>query len=266
VFELRYVSRKTLPLWLHGLKDRRCALDNIFLAGVQKTGSQWLLQVFSDPDLLASTGMKIYPQHNYDVDEFHRRFPRNAIVPGLYVSYWQYQLFIDKPERYRTICVLRDPRDLVVSWYHSMLKTHVEMDGVSDIRRMLQAMDRSEGLSYSIKLLGTKLAEMRSWIELGSDDANVLIVRLEEITSDVNHFSKIFSFCGLDFPTAFVEGLFSSYSKANMREKDLAARTDKSESHYRIQGSSYQDEFLPEHYTQFYDITGNLVDALGYGR
>jgi len=42
---------------------------------------------------------------------------------------------IQKPERYRTIYVQRDPRDVIVSWYWSMLETHVLMGKVGKYRK-----------------------------------------------------------------------------------------------------------------------------------
>lgn len=260
------MTRSTLLAWVHGMRRRHGPLDNIYLAGVQKTGSQWLKQIFSDRHIEKLTGMVVYPQHRYDVDEFHTVFPKNAVIPGLYVSYRLYSLFIRKPERYKTIYVIRDPRNIVVSWYYSALKTHPEMAGLSVTRKVLQDMDRASGIAHSIKWLGVKFADMRSWAELGSADDNVMLVRLEDITAAPEALGNIFSFCGLDVSDELLEIVFNTYSKPSMRNRDLANRLDKSESHYRSRESRYQEEFLPEHYELFYNTTGNLVDILGYDR
>jgi hypothetical protein len=51
-----------------------------------------------------------------------------------------------------------------------------------------------------------------------------------------------------------------------MREKDLNKRLDNSESHYKKQNSDWREVFTKNHEDLFYQITGNLIDILGYKR
>ncbi len=53
-----------------------------------------------------------------------------------------------------------------------------------------------------------------------------------------------------------------------MREKDIQKRRGVVEetSHYRITSSNYKDIFKPHHYQLFYNLTGDLIDVLGYER
>src|SRR3989339_1973072 len=106
------------------LSGGKVALDNIYFATVHKCGSQWINAFFSDRRVQEITRLAVYPQHHYDINDFRMRFPLRAFVPGLYVDYPLYDVFIDKPHAYKAFFVYRDPRDMVVSWYWSAKESH----------------------------------------------------------------------------------------------------------------------------------------------
>ena len=55
------------------------------------------------------------------------------------------------------------------------------------------------------------------------------------------------------------------YTKEEMRKRDMEDR-DEDKSHYRKQSTGWEEEFTDKHKQEFYEITGNLVDILGYER
>jgi hypothetical protein len=69
----------------------------------------------------------------YDERYFSDPFPEYTAAIRLY---WDYSCFqhLPKPDNYRTFFVLRDPRDVVVSWYFSIKNTH-PVNGIESIRR-----------------------------------------------------------------------------------------------------------------------------------
>jgi hypothetical protein len=212
----------------------------------------------------AKTGLVRMPQRYYEYGEHISRFPTGFFVPGLYVSYQTFENFIDKPRNYRVVYVYRDPRDLVISDYYSTLKTHGSNPAVSRLRERLMLMSREEGINYIMKY-NDKFSVMRSWVELGGTDPNILFMKFEEITSQpFENFKRIFAHCDFEMSDPELRNVLADYSKDNMRSRDLAQRTDKSESHYRIKSSSHHDEFTEEHYRLFREITGNLLEVLGY--
>jgi len=242
-------------------------LDHLFIAGMQKTGSQWLSQFFDDARIRKYTKLLKYPQHNYDAHEFHTKFPRYTFVPGLYIVYHEYWLLVKKHSNSKTIYIKRDPRDIVVSWYHSMLKTHEISPPIKIIRDDLSRLSLEEGISYCIQFLSYKLNGMRSWTELSGNDKNIHIVKFEDLTTRPNEeFKSIFMFLNIGIPDYLIEEMTTDYSKDRMRQKDLHKRKDTSESHYRTKGSHHSDVFTDEHYAMFYESTGNLVEALGYSK
>lgn len=153
-------------------------LDNIYYATSQKCGSQWISALFSDKRVRQLTGLAVYPQHHYDINDFRMRFPLGAFVPGLYVDYNLYDLFIQKPSSYKTFYIYRNPMDIVVSYYWSFKETHAPNSGVNILRQKLNSLTQDEGLLYLINFLGPKFAAIRSWVELGKNDPNVMIINL----------------------------------------------------------------------------------------
>ena len=239
-------------------------LDNIYLATVQKSGSQWVNSVFSDMDMQRITKLKVYPQHNYEFDEFENRFPRGTVVPGLYLDHPTFDVFIDKPRNYKVVYVVRDPRDIVVSWYHSMYSTHGERKGVDIVRKKLRTMSKEEGIAYCIQYLAPKFSALRSWVELAQGDKKVLFIKFEDlIKSPVSKFAEILEFCDIEYKEENLIAILNRYTKNKLREKDLQGR-DGNESHYRKSSSSYLVEFSEAHLKAFYGVTGNLVELLEY--
>lgn len=244
----------------------RRKLDNLYLATVQKSGSQWMSAIFNDSRMKAATGLVRMPQRHYEYGEHITRFPRGCYVPGLYVSYQTFENFIEKPANYRVVYVYRDPRDLVISDYYSTLKTHEPTPAVARLRDRLKGMSKAEGIAYLIKY-NDKFSVMRSWLELGTQDPHIMIVKFEDLTSSpFGNFRRILDHCGIAMSDDALRELLSDYTKEKMRSRDLARRVDKSESHYRFNSSSYLLEFTEEHHRLFERITGDLVDVLGYPR
>lgn len=266
--DLRKLRRKTY-LWLRGcLKSSHPNRPiNIYHAAVQKTGSQWLKAILSDPIVTNETGLLTYPQHRYEFSEFHRRFPRLTFVPGLYMSYELYEE-IDKPAQYRTIYVLRDPRDIIVSWYHSMLKTHVLMGKVGKYRERLQQLHYEDGVSFCIDALQIRFAHQRSWAFNSGDDPKVLVVKYEDLVEhSVAEFSRLFAHCAVNLDRAAIHRLVEKHSFHNMRRRDMESQRGRGESHYRAgKSGGWRQALSDRHLAKFYAATGDLVEVLGYAR
>jgi len=239
-------------------------VDNIYHATIQKTASQWVKAIFSDNRIKKITGLETFPQHRYEWDDFYKKFPKYTFVPGLYISYQLYEE-INKPNEYRTFYIIRDPRNLVVSWYYSMLETHGLMGKVPKHRNNLKSLSFEEGITYCIKALHLKFSFMRSWI-YNQEDPNVLIVKFEDLTKEpLETYNEIFKHCEYEIPTQTLKDVLDNYSKEKMRKKDLKQRED-NKSHYRKKKTDWREVFTEEHLDLFYKQTGNLVELLGYDK
>ena len=250
-----------------GFSKNPNTLANIYFATVHKSGSQWINALFSDKRIQRITGLPIYPQHHYDINDFRLSFPRNAFVSGLYIDYPLYDVFIDKSEQYRTLFIYRDPRDMVVSWYFSAKLTHSANRGVIINRKRLCALTEDEGIYYCINYLAPRFAAIRTWVELGAKDKNVTIVKFEDfVARPAEILTNLLVSFGYEFDCSVIRDVVEDYSKDKMRSRSLKHGPGSSESHYRQISSSHLDFFNEQHYASFYGITGDLIERLGYKR
>lgn len=238
---------------------------NIFHASIQRTGSRWIRTVFSDPRIRKHTGLRVYPQHEYEIGEFHDSFPRYTFVPGLYVNYEQY-VRVDKPNFYRTFYVTREPRNVVLSWYRSMKNTHrLVNDSVRFFRNRLSSLEKEEGIKEAIRLYLVKLSYMRDWVQQAESDPDVFVVKMEEMTGhSVESFRRIFNHCQIDIPQDVLESVLGDYDKSGMRRRnDRRRKGEKSD--YRDVSKNWRREFTERHHSIFREVNGNLVELLEYG-
>lgn len=238
-------------------------VSNIYHATIQKTGSQWIKTIFKDPRIKKVTGLEVYPQHRYEAGEFIRKFPKNTFVPGLYISPILYNE-IEKPDNYRTFYIVRDPRDIVVSWYYSMKETHKLLGNVGMHRTILQELSFDEGLTYCIRYLSLKFCYMRNWYYESQKEEKIKIFKFEDLTGDpLNSWDKIFKHCKINIEKEYLDKILKDYTKNKMRKLDLAIRKDQ-KSHYRKESSKWDNAFKNEHIELFQNINGDLTKILGY--
>ena len=237
-------------------------MQNVYHACVQKTGSQWIKAVLSDPDIRAVTGLRPHPQFRYESGRFMQHFPKYTYVPGLYIPYGLYGE-IKKPAHYKTFYVIRNPRDIVVSWYYSAKYTHGLMGTVPRHRKKLHQLDESDGFAYCIRELQLKFSFMRTWWNQ-RDDPHLLFVRFEDLTSHPHaEYTKIFEHCGIEVGDQLLQSVLQRYTKEEMRKRDMEKRKG-GKSHYRKGKKGWRDLFEERHMELFSKMNGDLIEQLGY--
>jgi len=266
-----FVRRRVAEV--HGVAGRVVAKKgvptNVYYASVQKTGSHWFKAILEDPRIRRVSGLRSYPGHRYEWGEFIRKFPPGHVVPALFVPYGLYEEIV-KPEDHRTFYVIRDPRDIVVSWYFSARDTHRLVGKVPKYRAVLRACSQDEGLHYAIETLSYTFAAMRTWAYAAPTDPAVLIVRFEDATArPVETFRAIFDHCRIPVPDDLLREVMADYTKDAMRRMDDARpfwrqRSLSDDSHYRPTASSWREAFTPAHHARFAEVNGDLLRLLGY--
>jgi hypothetical protein len=252
-------------------------IDNIYHCCVHKTGSQWIKAILSDETVLKKTGMTLYTYQKHLPTKgdprklteriFEHPFPGNCIVSPLYMDYNSYDS-IPKPGSYKTFCIIRDPRDIIVSWYFSVKYSHPLMGKIPRHREILHQLSLSRGLIYCIEYLHDfgLFDSLKSWINIPANDSHIKVFPFEDIV-DVNRqftvISELFSHCHISLDTNETRHLLHKYHFQQLQKKESGKSTNIS--HYRKGVPGNWKEYFDEDVTKAFEkLAGKLVDELGY--
>jgi hypothetical protein len=197
---------------------------------------------------------------------FDGPLPKRVIGTHLYIGYPTY-LTIPKPESYRTFFILRDPRDIVVSWYFSTRYSHPSTGLIPERRKKLENLSLSDGLKYSIDAIERSglFWSQRSWIHNSEDHGNVRVFRYEDFAHENRSFLKqLFDYLNIVIPE---DEFFALYDQHRF-ERYSEGRTkgmEEPKSHYRkgMPGDwiNYFDSATIVHFRK---VTKDLLEVLGY--
>lgn len=243
--------------------------QNVYYCCTQKTASQWFKAVFLDPLFYRYTGLSVVPHppvpRSEVVARFARPFPSRSIATHLYIDFPTYEN-IPKPENYRTFFVIRDPRDIVTSWYFSTLYSHHPYPKVMERRSQLQSMNLRDGLIFSIDVLHHEelFTIQRSWA-VNASTYGVRIFRYEDFAkNNLEFLRQLLHYLHVRIPESAFETLsrrhhFTKYS--GNRDQGIGDHL----SHYRkgIAGD-WMNHFDADVETHFERRVGDLLEVLGY--
>lgn len=199
---------------------------------LKKSGSQWVRDILSAPEIVAYSGLP----HSGIVPNFAncrelelppRTF--NGPIYGMNLQEWR---FFKRPGD-KAVVVLRDPRDVIISWMFSLMYSHASSAQVDVARRLLHALpDEKTRIMHLIHHsgLGGTHRLYRTWLELGDEDA--LVVRYEDLIKDeYAEFTKIIKWLGWVLPREILEPVIERLS-FEARSGRKSGVSDKF-SHYR---------------------------------
>ena len=255
----------------------RSAADNIYHCCVHKTASQWVARILDAEETYLACGLRTYryqrelpggaDARKISERTFDKPFPARTIVTPIYIG-WENFAAIPKPSAWRAFFIMRDPRDVLVSWYFSWKHSHRVMGDVGEQREKLQAMSEDDGLCYAVEQLHGQglFAALRSWVSAPPQSANAAVFRYEDLidANQLNTFQRLFTHCDIAMPEADLRALLAANSFAALakgRERGVEDVT----SHLRkgVHGD-WKNHFTPAVEKKFRAVTGDLVEALGY--
>ncbi len=242
--------------------------DNIYYCCTQKTASQWLKRIFNDVSFYQYTGLVVYPYEHFGLRyaSFNKALPKRTIGTHLYFNYLTY-FDIPKPSKYKTFFILRDPRDIVVSFYFSFKYSHSLIAPiVAELRQNLENINFDDGLKFVIdKLSEFGLFEaQKSWIAASSLDRDIKIFRYEDIAADNQMFlENLFSYLNISMPNSEFLDLCSRHEFKKMVGREQGSENIKS--HYRkgVSGD-WKIHFNQDILDYFKQSTGDLLQVLSY--
>lgn len=257
----------------------RARYRNVFHCCVQKTGSQWVKSVLLDPRTFEYSGYvhaqaagtgRIGDRRRATEREVGTDFPAGAIVSPLYVSYDVYDA-IPKQGDTRAFFVMRDPRDLLVSWYFSAKRNHlVGPDPTAPLavaREALADLDVEAGLQYAVDYFEERgrFAALSSWADRGPADPDVLLVRYEDFVGpdSAGAFRALFDHLDIRMPDDVFGELLEAYSFETLSGR--ARGSSDASSHLRSgRAGDWSTHFTPAVLAHYHAVAGDLAERLGY--
>ena len=255
----------------------RCPLKNIYHCCTHKSGSQWIKAILKDEIVSAYSGLEQYTYYETWPNRMDPRklteryfdspFPEDKILSPLYITYDSY-VKIPKIGRYKAFFILRDPRDLVVSYYFSAKFSHALLPGMDVKRDKLINIDLIDGLIFCIQNFidnGTFVVQ-RSWMDV--NDSTVVIVRYEDLigSDSKKFFRKIFDHCEIVLPEHEMTKILDNYSFEKMSKGRKPGEEDQKRHYRKGIAGDWKNYFSDEVKDVFKQKTGDLLIALKYER
>jgi hypothetical protein len=163
--------------------------DDTFLVSFPRSGNTWtrfLICNLLDPDHpinFAEMESRI-PEIYFVTDRKLRACPRPRVIKS-------HECF--DPRYKRVIYIVRDPRDVLISYYEFQLKRRV----ISDDCNLEQFLPRFMDSEIEPKI-GSWRDHVVSWVATRGDQSNFLLLRYEDMLANTqNEATKIASFLGL---------------------------------------------------------------------
>tara|TARA_R110001599_G_C12274514_1_gene661930 strand:+ start:9515 stop:10690 length:1176 start_codon:yes stop_codon:yes gene_type:complete len=241
---------------------------NIYHCCTQKTASQWIRQLLGHPYVYQATGMLVQPYVELGLNEaeLSRPWPPETIVTHLYVNYEDFRQ-MPQPGQHKAFFVLRDPRDCVVSWYHSARYSHNSAYPIVWLREQLEKRSIGDGLDFMTDWLSQVgyFRAQRSWVDAKKQGEDFALYRYEDLNRDSRGFiDELFDYLGILLNPEARDTIDQELSF-----KKLSGGREKSDldihSHYRkAEIGDWQKYLTGDRLRHFEQVTGDLSEYLGY--
>jgi hypothetical protein len=232
------------------------AADDVFLVGYMKSGNNWLRTLVAgviygvDPEYVPDLLVRELVPNYGPAKPYYRRYS----TPMFFKTH-----DFPRPEYQRVIYLLRDGRDVMVSYLHHV---RAVQNREVDFLRLIQGDE--------VRLPGRWHAHVEAWLS-NPHQAQQIVMRYEDLKNDpVNELRRLCAFVGVERDAAFLELVAQKASFEKMRQKE--ARYGIGNPNWprdqffarRGQVGSYKDEMSPNVLEAFLREAGGTLRKLGY--
>ena len=220
-------------------RDNTTGYDNFYHCCTQKTASQWLRHVFSDPLFVRHSGMLPVPYRKLGLRSalLEKPFPRNTVVTHLYIDYPTFEA-LPKPGPYKAFFILRDPRDITCSFYYSIKNSHTAIVPIPALRKKLVTTSKQEGIRLVIDTIEQwgLFDAQRSWLNISSETRNarhIKILYYEDLAEENHAFlQSLFHYMEIDIPETTIAKLYKR-QRFEVHSGGRPHGMENQQSHYR---------------------------------
>jgi hypothetical protein len=228
--------------------------DDLFVCAYPRSGITWFQNIVAgvvfgvDPEYAHDSLIQdLVPAVNYK--QFYKRYGPVAFFKSHFLPQTQYR---------RVVYLLRDGRDVMVSYYHYLTAMH----GKQDFLRLVQGHGLSPCHWHE---------HVEQWLA-NPHGADILVIRYEQLqAATARELRRLCDFARLERSDAHLEHIAAKASFAIAREKERQQGWDNQkwprEHAFIRRGAigSHKDEMSPEVLAAFLNIAGPTLAKLGYG-
>ena len=265
------VTHKVATLYT-GLAQRTVRVEhqsswaNVLHCCVQKTASRWLRRILLDREVVRYSGLR-HTEIPGLKGGYQQILPKRAIIGPIYNIFPRDVAALQTTDPTFAFFVVRDPRDVIVSWYYSMKESHVSagtnFEGVSRMRTDLNSLSKEEGLCYAIDRHKQKFEIYRAWMNMQSPCMH--LVRFEDLTGPdaFSAFRELFDAMDIRMPDERLQKLLETYSFENMAGRTKGQEVRSAHLRKGIAGD-WENHFTEDVHEYFNHAAGDIVQHLGY--
>lgn len=234
--------------------------DDVFIVSYPKSGNTWVRFLIGN----------YITKNQCTFDNIHRITPnihdnpddcKELGRPRFIKSHAPY-----RPQYPNVIYVVRDGRDIAVSYYHYRIRMG-DLDEDGGFSTFLKEFDRGEIWPY-----GTWSEHVRGWLD--QEDSNILVIKYEDLLNDAEHeLRRMLDFSGIDSNyTAIKEAVeasnFDRLKKIEEQQKGTAHFLSDTASDKPFIRSGQKKEwemyFSKYELKRFLRVQGDALERLGY--
>lgn len=231
-----------------------------------KSGSHWVTDVLSDPEVLkhASPETRFKRCEDHTLHDWAQEADGFFMGPMFSMTYPQWVLYRKPGDK--AICVLRDPRDCIVSWTFSFSYSHETQPHVALIRPVLLSSPLRRRLMIGTYQYWQSAWIVRTWAGRWTTGTEFLTTYEKILGDEPGEFGAMFEFLGWNVPLETVERVVAYHSFEKRTRGRERGKLD-TYSHYRRgepgDWRNYFDRSLGE---MFERACPRLLTQLGYER
>jgi hypothetical protein len=261
-YQIRRAAYGLLPV------RHRSAHDVVAHACLWKTASQWVRLVLTDPRLYIHGGLKPIPYGRRM--RFWRDGPPNipsrSMLANLYLDFDRFQALVDG-RAWAAIFVVRDPRDLLVSWYFSNRYSHVPNPVVLEMRAKMNGLNDRDGILATIDDFDEFATLIDSWTSAARHQPAIRIARFEDLTGTaaLANWQDVLRHFDIQAPPETMAAVLRTYDVRKLRGSTKSSGEEVRSEKYRSgKPGDWQNYFDSEINDAFMRRYGGLVRETGY--
>ncbi|MCX7629669.1 MAG: sulfotransferase domain-containing protein [Geminicoccaceae bacterium] len=252
---------------------------DVVLVSHAKSGRTWLVALISHV-LHLTRGVPI--DELWEGDNFQKFDPS---IPRLYLTHdhnepWWLRLRLPRLVRDKRLIVLvRDPRDVAVSWYyHNLGRSHARVRWRMGLPEDMSRVDMASFVTHPAYGVPGVVALLERWARIARAHPRALLLRYEDLRArTAEELARVLAFLGLEAPREAIEAAVAFASFDSLREKErtgfyrtekLQARDPADPRSYKVRRGKvggYRDELPAEVVARLDRLVAERLDpALGY--